>query len=135
VTKKTIACDGINPEWNENISIRYVAKDFEKGFNPKELARNTGILSFSLFDQIDHFDENQDNLVYSNERKFLGSFTIPLINIFMNSTQEAMYLVKRPLTLFGYQILKNPDDLYNPEFKDFNEETMEDPLKPSYINV
>ncbi len=49
VTKKTIACDGINPEWNENISIRYVAKD-EKGFNPKELARNTGVLCFSIFD-------------------------------------------------------------------------------------
>lgn len=111
--KKTMPAEGINPEWNYNLKIRYYAKDESRGFDPKELARSAGVLYFSVFDQRDNMLEQEDNIQTRTERKFLGSFQIPLVNLFMNSKlDDVMFLVKKPLALFSYVNLKNPDVLY-----------------------
>lgn len=39
-----------------------------------------------------------------------------------------MYLVNKPLALFGYQNLTRFEDLYDPDIKEFVSEDMENPL-------
>lgn len=110
--RTTLANEGINPEWNESMKIPYRSK--EETFDPKNLEHNRGILYFQIFDQIEKFESNTELQTgsFSKEKKFLGSFKIPLVNLFMNPKQEAMLRIHKPLALFGYLNLIDPDKLY-----------------------
>ena len=78
-----------------------------ENFSEEELKSNTGRLYFNLFDEkklILEDDMRRVNTISLKiERRFLGSFSIPLLTIFQNPPRmEAMFKVNRPLFLFGY---------------------------------
>ena len=56
--RNTLANEGINPEWNESMSIPFRSK--EETFDPKNLAHNRGVLYFQIFDQIEKFESNSE---------------------------------------------------------------------------
>lgn len=88
------------------------------------------VLFFNIYDQLLNvkqviMDKGEVNL--SLERRYLGSFTLPLLTVFQNTAGiEASFRVERPLCLFGYHTSKE-----NP-FIPFHHEGAQHP--PPFLN-
>lgn len=131
---KTSTFAGIDPGWNETISMIYHAIDSDKGLTVDELINNESILYVSIFDFVGSWEENQMsnnryNILVQN--RFIGSFQIPLLTLFQNPKINSYFKINRPLTLFGYMSTKS--NIFSVErsmmLKNVN------PFLPSYISM
>ncbi|CAG9318052.1 unnamed protein product [Blepharisma stoltei] len=126
---RTAPFDGTNPEWNELLELTFQSLDKVR-FSKEELMDCDSVLYFNLYDQLLNIkqvimDKGEVNLRL--ERRYLGSFALPLLTVFQNpSGIEASFRVDRPLCLFGYHTSKE-----NP-FIPFHHQGIEHP--PPFLN-
>jgi len=99
---RTQEVEGVHPDWNEIIEIPIFPQkdDF---FTDAELTGSNDMLYFSLFDEIKNIKNDVDQDTIRKERRFLGSFSLPLLTVFQNPPRlEAMVKLNRPQIIFGY---------------------------------
>ena len=100
---RTQEVEGVHPDWNEIIEMPiYPQKD--EYFTDAELTGTKDMLYFSLFDEMKNSNEGEgEQDTIKKERRFLGSFSIPLLTVFQNPPRmEAMVKLNRPPIIFGY---------------------------------
>lgn len=135
---RTAPFDGTNPEWNEMLSLGFSSLE-KTGFTKEELQDCESLLYFVLYDQILSVQQvlmDEGEIRVRLDRRYLGSFSLPLLTVFQNpGGVEANLRVRRPLCLFGYHTSKE-----NP-FVPFNNESAQhsppflDPDIDSYVMV
>ena len=104
---RTDAIEGVHPDWNEMLELEYVSKNRDAKFTLEELSGCTDTLYFILFDELKSISDSDMHRLNTYqlrlERRYLGSFILPLLTIFQNPPRiEAMFKVERPLSMFGY---------------------------------
>eukprot|EP01022_Parablepharisma_sp_SALTPOND_P033088 TRINITY_DN88170_c2_g1_i1.p1 TRINITY_DN88170_c2_g1~~TRINITY_DN88170_c2_g1_i1.p1 ORF type:complete len:1162 (-),score=130.16 TRINITY_DN88170_c2_g1_i1:2098-5583(-) len=99
---RTQEVEGVHPDWNEIIEIP-ISPQKDEFFTDAELTGTTDTLYFSLFDEIKHLKSDIEQDTIRRERRFLGSFSLPLLTVFQNPPRlEAMVKLNRPSIIFGY---------------------------------
>ncbi len=99
---RTQEVEGVHPDWNEIIEMM-IQPEKDEFFTDAELTGTKDMLYFSLFDEIKSTEGDMDQETIRKERRFLGSFSIPLLTVFQNPPRlEAMVELNRPLIIFGY---------------------------------
>lgn len=133
-TVKTETFEGTYPEWNDNLVVPIKLNQDEFNFDLTKNPQSTrAILYFSLFDLVSNVSKNrQSTNVYSVliEKRYLGSFQIPLITLFQNPKQNAVYKIDRPLFLFGYFNMK---PVFSSDLQITN--ILADPFTPTYVTL
>jgi coiled-coil and C2 domain-containing protein 2A len=98
---KTHDVEGVHPDWNEMLTMELHPKD--DFFTNEEILGSRDILYFTIFDEVNFVDTEGEVKTIKREKRFLGSFSIPLFVVFENKSRlEAMCRVARPLLVFGY---------------------------------
>ena len=109
----------MHQQWNENLRL-FIKSVNEKGFDVEEIQENDGILYFGIFDHVGALKNKRDNpnkFTMLIEKRYLGSFKIPLVTLFSNPKQDSMFKVERSLFLFNY---------YNPKATIFLPEAIDE---------
>lgn len=97
---------GTDPSWNEELKLPF--KPPHNDFSPDNVQRCTDELFFNIFDEV-VVDVLQDerqrrtNVHQRRERRWLGTFALPISTIYMNQRVEGSFKVDVPIVLFGYQ--------------------------------
>jgi hypothetical protein len=104
---RTDSVDGIHPDYNARNKFILKPKDGEKYFTREELSHCPGVIYFTLYDEIRSEqqlnEKDAHTYIYKYEKKYLGSFKIPLTTVLQNSSSlEATCKVDIPLSVFGY---------------------------------
>jgi hypothetical protein len=104
---RTDSVDGLHPDYNARHKFVLKPKDGEKYFTREELSHCPGDIYFTLYDEVRSeqqiSEKDAHTYVYKYEKKYLGSFKIPLTTVLQNnSSLEAICKVDIPLSLFGY---------------------------------
>jgi hypothetical protein len=104
---RTDSVDGIHPDYNARHKFTLKPKDGEKYFTREELSHCPGVIYFAVYDEIRSEqqlnEKDAHTYIYKYEKKYLGSFKIPLTTVLQNnSALEAICKVDIPLSLFGY---------------------------------
>jgi len=102
---RTAPFEGTNAEWNQLLELAFESMN-SMSFTKEELIDCKSVLYFNLYDQIVNVKKllmEKDRALVGLERRYLGSFSLPLITVFQNPHGiEASFRVKRPLFIFGY---------------------------------
>ena len=99
---RTQEVEGVHPDWNEMIEIP-IFPQHDEFFTDAELTGSKDMLYFSLFDEIKNVRSDIEQDTIRKERRFLGSFSLPLLTVFQNPPRlEAMVKLNRPSIIFGY---------------------------------
>ena len=77
-----MAVEGNKPEWNETLCFPLRSKT-GKGFSVEELVNSNIMIYVSIFDEVKNIDRDDFTgmFTFSIEKRFLGSFTIPLSTV------------------------------------------------------
>ncbi|CAK70738.1 unnamed protein product (macronuclear) [Paramecium tetraurelia] len=104
----TSEVEGVNPEWNELIDFRIGREFKQQQFDPEDLINSRNKVTFTLFDQIGWFKQkgmNTQEHTLTITRRYIGSVTIPLLNLFQQEKMSGRFRINRPLFLLNYRTL------------------------------
>jgi len=77
-------------------------------FTIEELERSPIMIYFTLFDQMEEQEKIRATRTLSyKEKRYLGSFVVPLTTILSGSKFEGQIRLNRPLVLQDYRVLKD----------------------------
>lgn len=131
---KTETFEGTYPEWNDNLTVPLKINTEELKYDLPSNPQNTrALLYFTLFDLVSSINKNRESTNKYNvliEKRYLGSFSIPLVTLFQNPKQNAVFKVERPLFLFGYFTMK---PVFSSDLQLKN--IIADPFTPTYITL
>jgi len=134
-TVKTETFEGTYPEWNDNlvIPLKIHKEDFD--YDMTTNPQNTqAVVYFNLFDLVSSVNKNKESTNRYNvliEKRYLGSFSIPLATLFQYPQQNAaVYKIERPLFLFGYFNMK---PVFSTDIQISS--LVADPFTPSYVTL
>ena len=104
---RTDSIESIHPDYNHQFEFYIYPKDNEKYFTREELSKCPDEFFFTLYDEVKSDfsinDKVNDIYVQKKERKYLGSFKVPLSTVFQNnSVLDTICKVDIPKTVFGY---------------------------------
>ena len=104
---RTDSIESIHPDYNHQFEFYIFPKDGQKYFTREELSKCPDEFYFTLYDEVkSEFsinDKINDMYVLKKERKYLGSFKVPLTTVFQNnSVLDTICKVDIPKTVFGY---------------------------------
>lgn len=130
--------EGVFPEWNDTKTLSLHPSDINSIYvKIKDLLNSKNKIQFTLFDAIGDVrqrSDNPDNYSLTVQRHYLGSITMPVINLLSSSKIEANFKLKRPLILLGY---------FTQRFKLFSSKKdsdsimiqVTDPSIPTYLRI
>lgn len=135
--KHTDCFAGVDPEWNETLNLVYQAINKKRGFTIPELLKNDAILYISVFDYIAvdrsrKIGEQAGEITIYSEKRYIGSFSMPLMTLFQNPKINAVFKINRPIFLFGY--LSTKSSIFASDSKSGSGD-INNPFLPSYINL
>lgn len=131
--KRTQEIEGVHPDWNEIIEFDIVPRKKEGCFTEEELVGSTDMLYFSLFDEVKNVRNDEEGGLIRKERRFLGSYSLPLLTVFQNPPRlEAMCKINRPVLLFGYYT--SVSNLFNSTQEEMSQQSL-NPEVPTSISV
>ena len=131
-TSRTQSVEGVHPDWNEIVEIAIKPRK-DSVFTDEELSGNTDVLYFILFDEVKKIRDDKESETVKKERRFLGSFTIPLLTVFQNPPRlEAIIKVSRPSIIFGYYTSKS--NLFQMSKEDQDNQGI-DPAIHTFMNI
>jgi hypothetical protein len=128
--------DGLDPEWNDTMELKYTARDGSNAFSTIDLLTNEANIYVTLFDSLATWEKhslNPHQKIVDIERRYLGSIKIPLVNLFTTPKINSMFKINRPFYLNGYRTAKNSifstlDDSNSREGSKYI-----DPFLPTYV--
>ena len=137
--------DGVDPEWNQNMQLKYSNYE-EIKFTNQQLIECQANLFLTLFDKFgsveqlgqlkqSKFDERESKLGDKGtyevqiDSKFLGNIKIPLSSLFLNPKIDSMFRVNRPIFMSGY--ISSKQSIFM-EVNDFDINFV-DPYLPTYL--
>ena len=130
--------EGVFPEWNDSKTLSLNPADVNSVYvKIKDLLNSKNKIQFTLFDAIGDIrqrSDNPDNYSLTVQRHYLGSITLPVINLLNSQKIEANFKLNRPLILLGY---------FSQRFKLFSSKKdsdtimiqVTDPSIPTYLRI
>ncbi|KAL1524398.1 hypothetical protein AB1Y20_019293 [Prymnesium parvum] len=103
-TMATTVKEGVNPVWNQLIHLEMTVPDGD--WSQTALAALPDEIDFNLFDSVrkSEKDVREENVSkVSNERRWLGVFSLPFSTLYRNGKVEGTFPLKMPPILLGYK--------------------------------
>jgi coiled-coil and C2 domain-containing protein 2A len=103
---RTTSVDGPAPAWKQSMSLPFMPPHGE--FSHSNLEQVEDIVQFSLFDEIIHDDASRGGFLdgentIREERRFLGSFSLPFNTILSERRIEGTFRLNTPVFNYGYK--------------------------------
>lgn len=103
---RTTSMDGPAPSWKQSMTLPFMPPHGE--FNHSNLEQVDDIVHFSLFDEIIHDDAARGGFLdgentMREERRFLGSFSLPFSTILSERRIEGTFRLNTPPINYGYK--------------------------------
>jgi len=105
--KRTSAVEGPSPTWKETLVLPFLPP--QNDFSPLKLQNISDDIHINLYDEVlvdrrdlgGHYKEEKKNFVH-NDKRFLGSLTIPFSTVYLSGKVDGIFRLERPLTNLGY---------------------------------
>jgi coiled-coil and C2 domain-containing protein 2A len=138
--------DGVDPEWNQNLQLKFTNYD-DINFTNQQLIECQASLFVTIFDRFGSVEPiamfGKSKIEFERESKlgdkgtyevqidskFLGNVKIPLSALFQNPKIDSMFKVTRPIFMSGY--ISSKQSIFM-EANDFNINFV-DPYLPTYL--
>ena len=109
--RRTGTAEGPNPQWGQSFSLplQVVGSNDEQSFNLQMLSKIEANLRICVYDEVTiagAVDSRHEEATLSHkERRFIGSFTVPLSTIVAEKRLEGVFVLQRPWITSGYRQL------------------------------